>query len=95
MSCTVKWNNVTSRAFDIPTGTKQGGILSPDFFALYMDDLIQILRSSGYGCQVIQIIIACIFFADDVVLMSPSRHGLQQLLDICMEYCRAMANKTR
>ena len=88
MSCTVKWNNVSSRAFDIPTGTKQGGILSPDFFALYMHDLIQILRSSGFGCNMIEICIACIFFADDVVLLSPSRFGLQKLLNICVMYCR-------
>ena len=26
-------------------------------------------------------------FADDVVLLSPSRHGLQQLLNICATYC--------
>ena len=88
MSCTVKWNNVSSRAFDIPTGTKQGGILSPDFFALYMHDLIQILRSSGFGCNMIKMCIACIFFADDVVLLSPSRYGLQNLLNICVMYCR-------
>ena len=87
MSCTVKWDNSMSSAFDIPTGTKQGGILSPDFFAMYMHDLIGILKSSGFGCQVIQLIIACIFFADDIVLCSPSRFGLQQLLDICFAYC--------
>ena len=77
-----------SRAFDIPAGTKQGGILSPDFFALYMHDLIEILKSSGFGCLVIQVCIACLFFADDLVLLSPSRYGLQQLLDICASYCK-------
>ena len=77
-----------SSAFDIPTGTKQGGILSPDFFAMYMHDLIEILKSSGFGRLVIQVIIACIFFADDIVLCSPSRYGLQQLLNICSAYCK-------
>ena len=83
MSCTVKWSRSMSRAFEIPAGTKQGGILSPDFFALYMHDLIEILKSSGFGCLVIQVCIACLFFADDLVLLSPSRYGLQQLLDNC------------
>ena len=46
-----------SSAFDIPTGTKQGGILSPDFFAMYVHDLIEILKSSGFGCLVMQVII--------------------------------------
>ena len=76
-----------SDVFDVPTGTKQGGILSPDFFALYMHDLIEQLTNSGYGTHVIQMCINCIFFADDVVLLSPSRYGLQELLDICVAYC--------
>ena len=88
MSCTVKWNGYLSSAFDIPTGTKQGGILSPDFFALYMNDLIEILKKSGLGCYLIKVCIACIFFADDIVLLSPSRKGLQRMLDICASYCK-------
>ena len=76
-----------SSVFDVPTGTKQGGILSPDFFAMYMHDLIDQLKNSGYGTYVIKMCIACIFFADDIVLLSPSRHGLQKLLDICVKYC--------
>ena len=86
MSCTVKWNGSMSGEFSISTGTKQGGILSPNFFAFYMHDLIKILKKSGYGCYVIQACIACIFFADDIVLLSPSRLGLQRLLDICASY---------
>ena len=88
MSCTVKWNEKMSGSFDIPTGTKQGGILSPDFFSMYMHDLIERLKLCGFGCDVIQMCISCIFFADDVVLLSPSRHGLQQLLNICATYCK-------
>ena len=88
MSCTTKWNASMSNAFDIPTGTKQGGILSPDFFGLYMHGLIERLKLSGFGCDIISMIIACIFFADDIVLLSPSRHGLQQMLNICVEYCK-------
>ena len=87
MSCTVKWKTSKSEVFEVPTGTKQGGILSPSFFALYMHDLIDKLKSSGYGAHVIQACIACIFFADDIVLLSPSRHGLQRLLDISVSYC--------
>ena len=77
-----------SNFFDIPSGTKLGGILSPDFFSLYMHDLIKWLKDGGFGCQVIQICIARLFFADDIVLLSPSRGGLQKLLDICLNYCR-------
>ena len=52
-----------------------------------MHDLIDQLQKSGYGTHVINMCISCIFFADDIVLLSPSRHGLQKLLDICVKYC--------
>ena len=52
-----------------------------------MHDLIEQLTNSGYATYVIQMCISCIFFADDVVLLSPSRFGLQELLDICVAYC--------
>ena len=87
MSCTTKWNDKFSSSFDVLTRTKQGGILSPDFFAMYMHDLIKKLESCGYGCKVAQLYVACLFFADDIVLLSPSRAGLQELLNICASYC--------
>ena len=87
MSCTVKWGSRHSRVFGIPSGTKQGGILSPDFFSLYVNDLIALLTNCGFGCRVIDLVISCIFFADDIVLLSPSRRGLQALLDIAFRYC--------
>ena len=68
---------------------QNGGILSPDFFGFYMHDLITQLKSSGFGCNIIHILIACLFFADDIVLLSPSRHGLQKMLDICVSYCKS------
>ena len=88
MSSTCRWNKMESSSFDIPSGTKQGGILSPDFFSLYMNDLILLLEKCGFGCHLINMFIGCIFFADDIALISPSRHGLQCLIDVCSDYCK-------
>ena len=55
-----KWNNAKSEPFGVFSGTKQGGVLSPDFFSLYINDLIVLLRKSGYGCHIIRVFIgAC------------------------------------
>ena len=54
---------------------------------MYMHDLIEQLKACGYGCHVIELCIACIFFADDIVLLSPCHCGLQELLNICVAYC--------
>ena len=81
-------SNSHSTYFDIPTGTKQGGILSPDFFSLYIDELVELLKNAKIGCHVLSMFIGCILFADDLTLLSPSRRGMQLLIDICAKFCR-------
>ena len=36
----VKWGKATSRTFGIRNGTRQGSVLSPALFSVYMDNLI-------------------------------------------------------
>ena len=38
------WRQAYSKYFSVPTGTKQGGVLSPRIFSLYMDRLINLIR---------------------------------------------------
>ena len=82
-----RWGNACSECFHVKCGTKQGGILSPDFFSIYIDDLIIILRAKGIGCHILNLFIACILFADDMTLLAPTRDTMQQLLNMCVEYC--------
>ena len=35
----VKWGNITSGSFGVSNGVRQGGILSPLFFNVYVDNL--------------------------------------------------------
>ena len=50
--CQVRWDNVYSEWFQISAGVRQGGVLSPDFYSIYVDDLINILRDAGVGCYI-------------------------------------------
>ena len=77
-----------SEEFDIPSGTKQGGIISPNLFSLYINDIATMLRKHGVGCHFIDIFVACILFADDMALLAPSRSALQKMIDLCSEFCR-------
>ena len=58
MSCRVKWGDALSSEFRVPLGTKQGGISSPGFFSLYIDDMVKILRRHGVGCHLIRTFVA-------------------------------------
>ena len=81
-----KWNNSFSFTFKVLSGVKQGGVLSPWLFAIYLDDLIIKLKKSGCGCHLVDQFIAAILYADDLALLAPTRSSLQRLIDICTEY---------
>ena len=87
LRCRVRWDNVHSDWFDITAGVRQGGILSPDLYCVYVDDLINILQSMKVVCHVKNVFAAAIFYADDMAVLAPSLKGLQKLLDACASYC--------
>ena len=76
-----------SEWFAITAGVRQGGVLSPDFYCLYVDDLLSELRKSGKGCYFLDYFAAALFYADDMAILAPSVKGLRALLRICGEYC--------
>ena len=73
--------------FVIQAGVRQGGILSPDFYSLYVDDLVTILSHAGVGCHVKNLFLSILLYADDMCLLSPSLKGLQRLLQMTEKYC--------
>jgi hypothetical protein len=82
----VKWNSSVSDTFIVHNGVKQGGVLSPVLFGVYLDSLINSLRKSGFGCHIGPYFVGCIAYADDLVLLSPTRIGLQNVLKICEDF---------
>ena len=49
LKCRVRWNDAIGESFPVTCGVRQGGILSPYLFALYVDDVIIQLKNSDYG----------------------------------------------
>ena len=48
----IKWGNSYSHYFTICNGVRQGGILSPRLFALYVNQLTDRLLSCNAGCYI-------------------------------------------
>ena len=67
----VKWGGARSSIFSIVNGTRQGSILSPALFAVYVDDLIQELRDLDLGCHVAGLFYGVVGFCDDILLLAP------------------------
>ena len=47
--CYYAWNGLLGTPFLLQCGIRQGGVLSPFLFAIYVNDLIDKLRQSGFG----------------------------------------------
>ena len=82
----VRWGDCISSPFRVSNGVRQGGILSPYLFNVYMDDLSCLLNCYNTGCVSGDTIINHLMYADDLVLISPSGTGLKELLCACEVY---------
>ena len=78
--CAIKWNNILSEPFKILAGIRQGGILSPVLFSIYVDNILVKLRK--LSCFMFGINFGSLMYADDLVLLAPSVTELQAMLDI-------------
>ena len=85
-SADVRWKGQFSREFKISNGVRQGAVLSPILFCFYMNDLFDLLRRSRSGCQIGDLYAGVFGYADDLLLISPSRSGLQDMLSIAEKY---------
>ena len=86
--CNVKWGGKLSTSFSVSNGVRQGAVSSPLLFSVYIDDLFKLLRRSGLGCHISSIFYACFGYADDLLLLSASRSGLQELVKICENFAK-------
>ena len=71
-------NTVTS-SFLVSNGVKQGGIISPILFNVYMDQLNEKLNASNIGGNNGGKLVNHLCYADDICLISLSSVGMQQL----------------
>ena len=78
----VKWCNLLSTRYSVTCGIRQGGVLSPYLFAIYIDSLVKKVETCGYGCYVRYICVSILLYAD-ILLLAPSASSLQLLLGVC------------
>ena len=81
------WSDEKSRAFCVQKSVRQGGVLSPYFFNLYMDGLEEKLDASGLGCWINGSFVNNIWYADDLVLLAPSIFASVVICPVKIQFC--------
>ena len=82
----VKWGSCMSHYFYVSNGVRQGGILLPKLYSVYVDDLSDYLVKSQIGCHIDSLCVNHVMYDDDICLMAPSPAALQKLINICYDF---------
>ena len=77
---------VTGRKYWIKQGVKQGAVLSPLLYSLFVNDLLVELEQSGLGMRMDNIFCGAPMYADDLALIASSPEDLQSMIDIVAQY---------
>jgi hypothetical protein len=80
----VTWNGSYSNFFKVYNGVKQGAIISPVLFCIYIDGLLCRLEDSRTGCCMGQFFAGALAYADDLTLVAPT--SMRRLLALSTEH---------
>lgn len=84
----IRWNTTYSDYFNIRNGVKQGGVISPVLFCVYIDGLLVELEKCGVGCYMGSVFAGAFGYADDLKLLTPTIKSLCTMVTICERYAK-------
>ena len=74
--------------FNLSTGVRQGCVMSPILFSLFINGLAKEINDKTKGIKVGERRVRLLLYADDIVLLAESAEDLQNMLDIVTKYSR-------
>ena len=81
-------NGLDTDWFQVTTGLKQGCLLSPLLFNLFINSLVENIKNLNIGIDIGEEKVSLLLYADDLVLLSENENDIQILLDTLSAWCR-------
>ena len=81
----VSFNGIKSSKWFIRNGVRQGGILSPLLFNMYINEILEFITGLGKGCMLGLERFNIVGYADDICIISPSKKSLINLVEVVID----------
>ncbi len=88
VSSCIRVNRYNTDWFKVHTGLRQGCILSPLLFNMYINDLAMYMKSLNVGVSLNNEKVCILLYADDIVLLAETPQDLQTLLHALHDWCK-------
>ncbi len=72
VSCTMRVNSLMTERFDVKLGVKQGCVLYPTLFSIFVNDLAGEVKDHKAGFDIDGYNLSILLFADDIALIADS-----------------------
>ena len=83
--------NGLTPSFPSLIGVRQGDNLSPTLFSIYVNDIPELFDDNCHPAKFGSMTIPCLLFADDLLIFSESKGGMQKALNKLQDYCNLLA----
>ena len=88
VSCEVKVGAGRSDPFEVSCGLRQGCILSPLLFSLFINSIVARLKEAEVGVKCGTKLISMLLYADDAVIFAEDEKSMRLGLDVLMGWHR-------
>ena len=87
--CAVKIGNKVTEFFDYTRGVRQGCPMSPNFFNIYVNELIEMLNEGNTSNITLdeETKVNALMYADDLIILSDTKEGLQKQINKLLTFC--------
>ncbi len=80
--------NIATGWMENNVGVRQGFVMSPTLFNIFLEEVLVRIRKSKRGVKVGRGTLGCLAYADDIVLLAENKREMEEMLQITDKYGR-------